>query len=386
MVTRIERSILSWVEEHLTLLAVLLFSVLGIALRLPLMDFISGDSTFFLLPWYEEIRENGLYVQVGNYNLLYQFLIYLMTKLPLEPLYAYKLLSIAFDFLLAMAAAGLTGRIAKRDIAWKSVFAYGAVLLSPITALNSSAWAQCDSIYVLFALLAIAGLCKEKYIQAMISLGFAFAFKLQAVFLLPLFLFVYFQKRQFSVLQFLLIPVVVFLTGLPALFFDRNPMETFQIYGEQTGTYPYLSMNYPSVWLLFAQGMNQTHYELLRLPAMVLTVAALALQMLNWYRKHTEIRGRNVVCMAFLLVFTCVIFLPAMHERYGYLYEILALMIACIHPKTLPLCLGLLGISLCTYGSYLFKIETLNLITLTVLNLGIYIGYVVSLEKYMDER
>ena len=51
MVTRIERSILSWVEEHLTLLAVLLFSVLGIALRLPLMDFISGDSTFFLLPW-----------------------------------------------------------------------------------------------------------------------------------------------------------------------------------------------------------------------------------------------------------------------------------------------------------------------------------------------
>ena len=80
------------------------------------------------------------------------------------------------------------------------------------------------------------------------------------------------------------------------------------------------------------------------------------------------------------------LFLPAMHERYGYPYEILAIILAVLQPKTIPLCAGLVGISLCTYGSYLFDTETFSLVTLSVANLLVYGGYVLILNRQMEKR
>lgn len=382
----IEKRILVWIEEHLALVAMLAFAVAGIVVRLPLMGFVSGDSKFFLLPWYEEIRKQGLVHQVGNYNLVYQLLIYGMTKLPLEPLYAYKILSIGFDYLLALASAGVAWRVSRTDRLWKSIFTFGAVVLSPVVFLNSAAWAQCDAIYVFFAVAALTALLRERYRVAMIFVGLSFSFKLQAAFLLPLLLFVYFRKRKFSILEFLWIPLVMCLTGLPAAFFGRSPLEIFEIYNGQTQEYPYLSMNYPSVWVLVASGMDSQHYEWLSTPAIVFTVCVLAVLMLSWMRAGAEPREQKLVYMAFLLVYSCVLCLPGMHERYGYLYEILAVVIACLCPATIPLCVGLIGVSVCTYGEYLFKIEILGTVWLAIIHLAIYIGYTVLLNRQISDK
>lgn len=368
-----ERKILAWVDAHLTEIVALALSVMGLIMRLPLKDHISADSYFFLLPWYDRIKESGLRVQVGDYNFLYQFLIYLMTKLSVEPLYAYKSLSILFDYLMAAGVGLLVWNLSKDR--WKSVLAYGIAVLSPIVVLNSAAWGQCDSIFCCFAVFALLALLKEKWGLSMILLGLALSFKLQAIFMLPVFLFVYYQRRKFSLLYFGLIPVTMCLTGLPMAFFGRNLLDMFSIYSSQTGTYPFLSMNYPSIWLFLAQERSAEQFVLLKVPAMLLTVAILAVLMILWLRKKTKPTGVNLLIMAFLMVFTCVLFLPSMHERYGYLYEILAIALAVLIPQTIPLCAGLVGISLCTYGSYLFKTETFSLITLTVVNLVIYGGY-----------
>ena len=85
---KLEKNILSQIDQNLPLLSAAVFALLGIGMRLPLLDFISGDSEFCLLPWYDEILQSGLGQQVGNYNLVYQFLIFLLTKLPLEALHA----------------------------------------------------------------------------------------------------------------------------------------------------------------------------------------------------------------------------------------------------------------------------------------------------------
>jgi Gpi18-like mannosyltransferase len=382
-VPNVEKRILQWMEKHLMLLAFAAFSGIGLLLRLYLIDFVSGDSTYFLLPWYEQIRQNGLSQQVGNYNFLYQLLIWVMTKLPVEPLHGYKILSVVFDYLLALAAAAVTVRLVKEDKLWKGVAAYAAVLLCPTVFLNSAAWAQCDSIFVFFAVAAVACLLRELYRPAMILLGFAFSFKLQAVFLLPLMLFVYFRKQKFSLLSFLWIPGVMCITSLPAVLFGRNVLEIFAVYAGQSETYPYLAMNYPSVWMLLAQPLNSQHYALLKSPAILFTVCVLAILMLVWIRKKLQPYGRNLLYMAFLLCYSCVLFLPAMHERYGYLYEILAIAIACVSPGTVPLCAGLLGVSMCTYGAYLFKIETIPMVWLTVINLAVYLFYVVTLNRSM---
>ena len=80
-----ERKILEWVEKNLWIIAIVAITIAGLAIRFVLRDFVSPDSESFLIPWYNIIKEDGgihgLYRQVGNYNMLYQLLIALMTYL-----------------------------------------------------------------------------------------------------------------------------------------------------------------------------------------------------------------------------------------------------------------------------------------------------------------
>ena len=144
-----------WVEKNIFLIVFLCASLFGIIIRFTLRDVISSDSSSFLLPWYIEMKNSGgiqsLNRQIGNYNMLYQFLIAIMTYLPIPPLYAYKILSCLFDFLLA----GLIGVIVYdlHNNKWEGMAGYIIVIFSPIVFLNSAAWAQCDSIYTFFRFL-----------------------------------------------------------------------------------------------------------------------------------------------------------------------------------------------------------------------------------------
>lgn len=385
---KIETKILQWFDKHLAWIVATIITLAGVLVRLPMQEFISMDGYGFLLPWYDVIQENGISQQVGDYNFLYQLAIWVMTKLPLEPLVAYKSLSVLFDYLLAMGAGFLAVSLAKNNKIWKGVLAYGAVLLLPTVVLNSGMWAQCDSIYSAFAIWALLAMVKKKYPVAMVLLGLSFAFKLQAVFLLPVFLFVYYQQRKFTVLQFGLIPGTMLLAGLPLVFVGRNLLDMFTIYTNQTATYPYMSMNYPSAWLLLTHERYNSEYELLKTFAIVLTVAVLALFMVFWLKKRIEATSTNLVIMAFLLAYTCVLLLPSMHERYAYPVEILAVVLAILIPKTIPLCVALQGISLCTYGFYLFQNQAFELHKLTIVNILVYGGYVWYLHRHltMDKK
>lgn len=384
MMIRLEKRLLTIMDKYLPVLVACVFAVMGVSMRRALMDFVSADSKFFLLPWYDQIKIHGLHQPVGNYNFLYQLLIFGMTKLPTEPLHAYKLLSAFFDYAMAIGVCLLVFHVSNN--LWKSVVAFGAVILSPIVALNSTAWAQCDAIFCCFCVFALLALAKERYWLAMVLLGISFSCKLQAVFLLPFFLFYYYKERRFSLLLFVLVPVTMIATGLPALFFGRSPMDVFTVYKEQARTYESMSMNYPSLWLLMTQSDSAEQYTLLKQFAMVLTVGILAILMIHWIQKKMCVSGCNMLIVAFLLTYTCVLFLPAMHERYGYLYETLAIAVAVLLPKTAPLCAALVGISLCTYGSYLFKADTLSMVTLTVVNLLVYGGYVWYLQRQIQSE
>lgn len=383
---KVERKLLEWADRHLQIIVLAAFCLLGLLVRFPLRGHLSGDAYYFLLPWYDQIKANGLSQQVGDYNLLYQALIALMTHLPLKPLYTYKLLSILFDYVLAAAAGVLTASVVKSDKLWKGTIAFGLVLFSPLVVLNSAAWAQCDAIYASFAILSVLALLKHCHVTAMILLGLSFTFKLQAVFLLPMFLFVYYTRRKFSAVLFLIIPLTMCAASLPSVFFGRDLSDVFLIYFKQTSSYPYMAMNYPSAWLLLVNGMSPSAYNLLRLPSMIFTVIVLAMLMLYWLRKKTAPEGLNMLMMAFLLCYACVLFLPSMHERYGFIYEVLAIILAVRIPKTAPLCAGLIGISTCTYGIYLFKWESISLNTLAVLNLALFIAYVWMLLRKMNEN
>ena len=378
---KIEKRILENIEKYLPQIAVVVVTIVSFFMRFHSRTIVSADAHTCLMPWYHEIADNGLYEQVGDYSLLYQFIIWIMTLFPSVPnLFAFKIFSCIFDYVAAVTAGLIVYRLDKGDKKWNSVLAYGLVLIAPTVWINSSAWAQCDVIYSAFALLGVYLLDKGKYNTSLIMMGLAFSFKLHAFFALPIFLFYYFAKRQFSILRFLIIPATIVVTSLPLLFWGRSPFETFGVYAHQTSAWPGLAHGYPSVWLLMFQSGDENQYNYMAPLAIMITIGVLAFFMVSWLRKKYMPTGRNLIIMTFLLTYTSVFFLPAMHERYGFLYEICAIILAILIPKTLPLAAFLIGISMSTYASYLFYAPT-NYEAMVWLNILLYLAYIYVLRK-----
>lgn len=383
-----EKKFWIWIEKNIYTITVLGITLMGFLIRVSLRGYQSGDAGADLLPWYDEIQNGGgilsLGHQVGNYNLLYQFMIALMTYIPMKPLYAYKALSCLFDYLLAFSVGYLIYELTTEGRKWKALVGYSMVVFSPTVFVNSAVWAQCDAIYTFWIVMALIFLIKEKYVSAFIFYGVALAFKLQAIFFLPFLLFIYFAIKKFSIIYFSILPVIMGLLAIPSVLAGRKFTDIFAVYLGQTDTYKAMSMNYPSFWVLLNNGAMEETYETYKTAAILLTVCILAAWMIIWMVKKTELNKQNMLYMAFVIVYTCVLFLPAMHERYGYVYEILAMAIIFLNRKSIPLFVVLSGISLFTYGFCLHG-STINLSLLSVVNFIVYLGYAYLLF-FFDRR
>lgn len=386
---QIEKKILMWIEEHVYVIAFLAVSIIGGCIRISLRRHISSDAAVYLLPWYDIIMQKGqiraLSEQVGNYNLLYQFYIALTTYLPIEALTGYKLLSCIFDYLLALAVGCLVRNLAAEGKEWKFLASYSMVILSPIVFSNSATWAQCDSIYTFWLVLTLLFLIKGKYITAFICGGAAFAFKLQAIFFLPFLLFVYFWQKKFSILHFGIMPVIIWLSGIPAFIMGRSPLDVLTVYFEQMNVHSNsLAFNYPSFWLLLNKpAWDVGIYNLYKQAAILFAICILAAWMILWIRQKTEATAQNLLYIAFILTYTSVLFMPAMHERYGYVYEILAICILFLNRRTIPLLAALMCMTMFTYGDFLHGVSV-NYNLAAIVNFCIYLGYCVLLSKQMS--
>lgn len=385
-IDRADEMLADLLDRHFPVVWFIFISILALLIRLTLFDNVSGDASVFLLPWYGSIREGGgfsaLSGQTGNYTMLYQTFIALITYLPIEPLYAYKILSCLFDFLLAFAAGRIAYESGGHGRVFRGLVVYGTVLLSPVVFLNSAYWAQCDSIYVFFCVAALGCLTREKYARAFILYGLAFAIKLQAILLLPFFLFAWVRIRRVRLRHFLLIPLSVMAASIPGLLCGRRFADIFSIYSTQILYYPRIALNSPSFWLILDQYDTEGAYQIFRYAAILLAIGTVAAQILIWQRSKLSFTVENAVRMAFLTSYTCVLLLPAMHERYGYLYEVLSIILVCFDRRSLPLAVTLHLVTLTTYGSFLFG-QSSDLRTLAVVNVLIYTLYSVRLNRQM---
>ena len=76
------------------------FALLAMLARVSMLDFITADYNSFLSGWLDIFRKGGfrqLAENVGDYNLIYQYFLLMITKVPLHDLYLIKLISVAFD-------------------------------------------------------------------------------------------------------------------------------------------------------------------------------------------------------------------------------------------------------------------------------------------------
>lgn len=392
--TNTESKIIDWIRKNIIVLFLVAVTILGLLLRWLGRDFESGDFKSFLNPWWNRIEIagfDGLATKVGNYNIPYQIITYLLTLLPFKALYAYKLLSVVFDFVLAVACALLVNISAKNKSNAKSALTYGLVFCSVTIIFNSAFWAQCDSIYVAFIILALYFVKRGSTVLPFVFLGLSLAFKLQVAFILPFFVYYYFTSKKVSILNFFIIPLVDIILCLPAVIVGRPVWDIIGVYLEQTDYGKLISFNYPNLYMLMVNVQNSEYYYMFKVFSIILTFAVLiaALVMLV-YRRVDLSNSYNLLVTALWSAFTCIMFLSSMHERYAYLIDVLAIILAVITLKKrwVIIALALNFISLVGYCNYLFLYPVIELKKSAVINTAVYfaVSYILVKEVILNGR
>lgn len=378
-----EKKLTQFIEKKIIYIVLIFGIILSVVARVASFGFISSDMSGFLIGWFGQIEQLGkihaLNTQVGNYSVAYQILISLMTYIPVNPVIQYKVLSVIFDYSLALAV-GLIVYEVKGKKALPGIIASLIVMFSPLVIINSSVWGQCDSIYTSFAMWSLYFFIKKKYPLTFIMYALSFSFKLQAVFLLPFFLFAYIRKKEFSFLHFLIIPVVMEIVCVPAMIMGRGFKAAFSVYYYQTGSCDKMYFNFPSFWALFSNlgdsDLSRQYIASMKVAAIITAFIVLLAIMAVFIVKDINIDNVNTFLLSFILVYSCVLFLPGMHERYGFLYEIIGIIILFIIPRSIwPLSL-IMCLSCITYGNSLFgNIEVSPIMSIAnLLAYGTYIA------------
>lgn len=368
--------------------AVMLVSALGLWVRWQGIYFESGDYRSCLSVWTQELS-NGKGLRAltdysGDYNMPYVTVLLLLTYLPIEPIIGIKSVSILFDFICAFAGAALAVICSGKSKSKTLIFlvTYGLLFLSPIAVLNSGWWGQCDSIYVGFILLAIVCLLKDRFSFCMIFMGCALAFKLQTVFALPMLMIYYWKNKKFSFWRFFLIPITMEILCLPAIIGGCSPWITFSVYFSQMKTFPEMYYYYPNFWTFF---QDAPYYVFGRMAvvgtfALLLTEAALILQ------KEKEVQQKNFLSLFCLLVMTTLCFLPSMHDRYGYMLELAAIVYAVVEKKKWWFALILQVISLVVYAPAILRRYLLDARILAVFYLLTFAAFTYCEVKRMTKQ
>lgn len=329
-------------------------------IRLMCLDYVSGDYRNFLSRWMAVFRQEGGFRAIasspGDYNVPYLYFMAAISYTGFPDLYAIKLFSILFDVLLAWGCLRLTrilrpnGGKAGRDLAPAAAFA--AALLLPTVILNGSLWGQCDGLYAALAVHALALALEGRGKSSVALMALAFSFKLQTVFLLPLWGVLWLAGRV-KLRELWAFPGVYVLTILPALLLGKPLGDILGVYLGQMGEYPRLTLNAPSVFQFIPYGMEVDDALL-----STLGIAAAFLVVLALLALGLSLRGRldddAAFLMAVVLVIAVPFLLPRMHERYFFLADALTLCWACVRPKRGALACALAaGSSLLSYLVYL---------------------------------
>lgn len=299
------------------------------------IEHITADFETCLIPWSAAMKTGQgpkiLLSYDGDYNMPYITVLWLLNYLPGRTIIKVKLFSVLFEYLGAVAAGLIVAHFAKegKKEQWFTV-ACVAVLFYPSSVLNGAWWGQCDFIYVAFLLYMIFALLKKRFGAAMVLLGCAFSFKLQAVLILPVLLIFWWKKRSFSGVYFLLVPVMMEVLCIPAILGGYSIFIPFSVYTRQLGRYPYMYVFYPNFWALF----REAPYYIFSNVAILSIVAGLGVFAVAVIRKKTEISERQWMEFAVWSIFFMMCFLPCMHERYGMLLEVMAVIYAFLNRRT----------------------------------------------------
>ncbi|MBP5167079.1 MAG: conjugal transfer protein TraL [Oscillospiraceae bacterium] len=305
--------------------------------RLFFFDTQTSDYTDFLHPWTEYMRAHGHFAALGesfaNYNVPYMVFLALCSCVDFFDLYLIKLLSVIFDAGLAAVLCLLTGLFSSSRV--RGGLAAVLALALPTVFINGAVWGQCDGIYAFWALFALYLCLSGHPVLSMLSLGLSFAFKLQAVFIMPAFLPMLFRGKL-KLRHLPVFPAAYTAAVSPAVFAGRGIKDALLFYVSTASTAgSALNYNSPSMYSLpcFFSPADPSSAALAGVAAAFALCAAVFALFFIRRKKITRLS------LLFAAVFFCIsipALLPHMHERYFYMCELLVLTAALVCPVFAP--------------------------------------------------
>ena len=378
----------NFVDKHTDIIYFSLIVIIAIIIRIIILKQSSGDYDLFLKPWFEELKDSGglpgLAKNIGNYSPPYMTILALLTYLPIDSLTSIKIVSIIFDFISAIAIMKIVEELLK-DKEYKrkiSMLLSGIYLFLPTVFLNSAHWAQCDQIYTSFILISILFLLKNDFKKGIIFWAIAFSFKLQAIFIFPLYVLMYISDhKNIKFSYFLLIPVVVFALSIPKVIYSHDLLVGFNTYFGQANSYSeYASLNFPNFYSIFLK--TNVNSNLISNPnqdfnsvGILITFFILITIAFFVYTKKIKFDKKAVIDFGLFSVLITTFFLPQMHERYLFVGDALGILYLVYNKEKYYIPITIELISLYGYMSFLFSLTPINISTMGIVFLIIIIIY-----------
>lgn len=132
--------------------------------------------------------------------------------------------------------------------------------------------------------------------------------------------------------------------------------------------------NYPGICNIFINADSVSDNRMyIKSLCLILAFCVLGMFYVWVIYQKIEFTSYTFTFTAFILTYTAIIFLPGMHERYG--YEILAILIMIYDKRTMFLSIALQLCTVITYSSYLFQ-KGYNVTIMSIINFTMYLIYV----------
>ncbi len=309
----------------------------ALLLRWAVLDFVTGDAQFWVVPWYEHLLREGYsalgrhlpnasgYEELrGNYSPPYYYLLYLATFFEgwAPRLHLVKAVSIAFDFV----AAGFMYRLAARHVgsrvAW---FGFLAVLLAPTVIANGAMWGQCDVVISSLLLGAVYFSTLDRPWLTIACFGAALSFKATAVFLAPYLLLLALRSRL-GWKHLAGVPLVYAAMMLPAAVLGRPLSELLLVYRDQAGFFDRLSMNAPNLYHF----IPNAYYHEVGLAGILLTIVVSVAFALSPRLTGVALTPPFLLLAATTSATLAPFLLPKMHDRYFFSADLLSIALALV--------------------------------------------------------
>lgn len=382
----LERKMWKFIDRNKIYIFFIIVTVISLLFRSSLLSNSFGDYDSYLKPWFEELKANGglnaLKLEIGNYNAPYMTILALLTYLPVSSLISIKFVSIIFDYVCAIVIVKIALLLLKDNKEKKMIalIIYSFVVFMPTVFLNSACWAQSDSIYTAFILLSLLYMLKQKYIKTFIFLGIAFSFKMQAIFVLPLYFLIYISERKFSILNLLWSIVAAIVMCLPSIIFGNTLSHCLNVYIDQAATYSeYITLNFPNIYSIFwgsgSEHLINTPNGLVFKMGIIITIALFVLIAFLVLYKKVKFDGKAIVEFALWSVLICTFFLPSMHERYLFVGDVLGILYLLLNKEKWYIPLGIELVSIYGYLYLLFSSFTIEMKYMGILYFVLFVIY-----------